>query len=149
MKTAMLSVLTLIVVLLNPFAVHGQDITGSALLDLVIVGLVANGAYGVVNETDIGEMICRAGGGSFCSGSSLGEGICRAGGGSFCSGSSLGEGICRALGGSFCSGLTLDPHERSDPPQWGNAQSVRHDRTRLAEAQRLSREWLEAHPPGN
>ena len=131
MKTAMLSVLTLIVVLLNPFAVHGQDITGSALLDLVIVGLVANGAYGVVNETDIGEMICRAGGGSFCSGSSLGEGI------------------CRALGGSFCSGLTLDPHERSDPPQWGNAQSVRHDRTRLAEAQRLSREWLEAHPPGN
>ena len=101
MKTATLSVLTLIVVLLNPFAVHGQDITGSALLDLVIVGLVANGAYGVVNETDIGEMICRAGGGSFCSGSSLGEGI------------------CRALGGSFCSGLTLDPHERSDPPPVG------------------------------
>ena len=130
MKTATLSVLTLIVVLLNPFAVHGQDITGSALLDLVIVGLVANGAYGVVNETDIGEMICRAGGGSFCSGSSLGEGI------------------CRALGGSFCSGLTLDPHERSDPPQWGSAQSVRHDRTRLADAQRLSREWIEAHPSG-
>ena len=130
MKTATLSVLTLIVVLLNPFAVHGQDITGSALLDLVIVGLVANGAYGVVNETDIGEMICRAGGGSFCSGSSLGEGI------------------CRALGGSFCSGLTLDPHERSDPPQWGSAQSVRHDRTRLADAQRLSTEWIEAHPSG-
>ena len=130
MKTATLSVLTLIVVLLNPFAVHGQDITGSALLDLVIVGLVANGAYGAVNETDIGEMICRAGGGSFCSGSSLGEGI------------------CRALGGSFCSGLTLDPHERSAPPQWGSAQSVRHDRTRLADAQRLSREWIEAHPSG-
>ena len=54
-----------------------------------------------------GEDVCRAGGGTICSGVSLGEGVCRAGGGTICSGVSLGEGVCRAGGGTICSGVSF------------------------------------------
>src|SRR4030067_1081940 len=51
----------------------------------------------------VGEMICRAGGGSMCTSASAGEGICRAAVGSMCTSATLGEGICRAFGGSMCT----------------------------------------------
>lgn len=55
----------------------------------------------------IGEEICKAGGGISCYGSSIGEGICKAGGGMSCYGSSIGEGICKAGGGISCYGSSI------------------------------------------
>ena len=49
-----------------------------------------------------GEDVCRAGGGTICSGVSLGEGVCRAGGGTICSGVSFHKAVCDITGN--CAG---------------------------------------------
>jgi hypothetical protein len=73
------------------------------------IGEIICKAYGgdYCSGDSIGEAICKAGGGDYCSGDSIGEGICKAGGGDYCSGDSIGEGICKAGGGDYCSGDSI------------------------------------------
>jgi hypothetical protein len=107
---------------------YALSITGHNKLDQIIITLlkqnILNDSYndsGEIGEIickaydgdycsgdSIGEAICKVGGGDYCSGDSIGEGICKAGGGDYCSGDSIGEGICKAVGGDYCSGDSIE-----------------------------------------
>ena len=89
---------------------HALSITGKNKLDQIIItllkGNILDDRYN--DSPEIGEAICKAGGGDYCSGDSIGEGICKTGGGDYCSGDSIGEGICKAVGGDYCSGDSIE-----------------------------------------
>ena len=74
---------------------HALSITGKNKLDQIIITLlkqnILDDRYN--DNPDIGEVICKASDGDYCSGSSIGEGICRAGRGDYCSGASINEAL--------------------------------------------------------
>ena len=74
---------------------HALSITGKNSLDQTIITLLKNNILddSYNDRTDIGEAICEAGGGKYCTGVSIGEAICKAGGGRYCTGVSINEAL--------------------------------------------------------
>jgi hypothetical protein len=106
-RTTFLLIFTFIIFFSS--SAHALSITGKNNLDQIVITLLKQNLLDdrYNDSPDIGEIICKAGGGNYCTGVSIGEGICQAGGGNYCTGVSIGEGICQAGGGNYCTGVSI------------------------------------------
>ncbi len=92
-RTTFLLIFTLVILFSN--SAHALSITGKNNLDQIVITLLKQNLLDdkYNDSPDIGDIICKAGGGSGCYDVSIGEGICKAGGGSGCYDVSINEAL--------------------------------------------------------
>ncbi len=92
-RTTFLLIFTFIIFFSS--SAHALSITGKNNLDQIVITLLKQNLLDdrYNDSPDIGEIICKAGGGNYCTGVSIGEGICQAGGGNYCTGVSINEAL--------------------------------------------------------